>query len=179
MNNWTRYLFLLLTLLLVGCSGAARGGTGETDSSTPAAYPMTINAITFQEEPVGLGCPEPLQDATKEQIAASPMNFSLEYLPEAYTLQQEMASTCKNEVVSLGKIYSGPQGVINVVRLTKGITGIPQETPAPIEIAARKGVIFGTPSGTTVILAEPFGMTEVTVDRLERAEVLRIVEGIR
>lgn len=168
---WNPYLCLFLALVLAGCAGPTRQGHDT--------YPMTINGITFQEKSAGLGCPEPLQDATEGQVAASPINFSLDYLPEAYTLQQEMASTCQGNVVSLGKIATGPQGVINVARWNTRITRVPPQAPAPINVAGRQGVIFGTASGTTVILAESFGMTEVTVDTLDRSEVLRIVEGIR
>lgn len=186
-----RYLPFLIAVLLVGCSRAGLSDPtppvppievhpdvkeGEPTPRVPPTevYPRTVNGITFQAEPVGL-CSEPLQEATESQIETSPLNFSLSYLPDGYRLRLTAASTCQGEVVSLGKRYVGSAGLVNVARFTKRVLGIPSVTPVPIQVSGRPAVAVGT----SIIVVEPFGLTEVLVDGLDQDQSLRIAAGIR
>jgi hypothetical protein len=136
-----------------------------------------VNGITFQADPVGLGCPVALTDAAEAEIRQSPIAFTATYLPEGYTFQYELAASCQGRVVSIGQVFAGPQGMLNIGRWATNKAALPEAEPEAVTVAGKPAVKIGT--GADLFLSEAFGMTEIAGAGLDYGQIVRIAEGLR
>jgi len=155
-----------------------------------------INGITFKEQtgPADLGVPGcRLVDATPQEIAASPLNFTATYLPQGWSLDGESGASCQGRLVSFARSYHGSTGGVNIARWTmravtshasidriqaREVAGKPALVIGPVPgEAAALGLDPGA-GGWTLILVEEWGMTGIQGGpRLD--ELIKIAEGVR
>jgi hypothetical protein len=152
------------------------GNPGQPAPAPGGGEALVVNGVTFQEDPGGLGCPVDLTDATDAQAAESALAFTATYLPEGYAFQYQLAAACQGRVVSVGKVFEGPGGVLNIARWTRRTAALPVADPVAVTVAGKPAVKIG--AGTQVILAEQFGITELAGAGLSYAEIVKVAEGI-
>ena len=171
----------------------------EDNARTP--FQGEINAITFTDtsdgsvevRPVACRASEVLPNsgvASREEIAASPLDFMPGYLPSDMTLVFEEAQKCQGEVTSIIRNYGRQDGALVVVAHVAAPAIFPPNAPRDrleaITIGGRQAVLqkslFSgkTPLNYTLIyVLDEAGYWMVSGKQLDEAEVIQVAEGLQ
>lgn len=134
-----------------------------------------------------------MKDASEKLLASSPLRILPEYLPPSYVLVHEGAAACSDKVVSVGQYYVNSEGgSINIAKFAGRAvtTNAPRDRLETLTIGGKSAVLVrslplpGVPEHSDVgiwrlIIAEDFGVTEISASYVSLAELLKIAEGVK
>jgi hypothetical protein len=126
------------------------------------------------------------REASDEEVAASPLDFELAYLPAAARPSFEGGNKCRDVVVAVVKNYQGSDdsqiAVMRFANTPQIVADAPQGRLESATISGRAAVIERpvVPEGrTAVYLRDELGYWIVSGVRMPESEVLKIAESVR
>lgn len=134
-----------------------------------------------------------MKDALETLVADSRLSILPEYLPPSYVLAQEGAAECSGKVVSAGQYYvNSDGGSINIAKFggRASTANAPRDRLETLTIGDRTAVLVrslplpGVSKESDVgiwrlIIAEDFGITEISASNISLAEMLEISKGVK
>lgn len=102
-----------------------------------------MNGITFAEW-IDMGCSSKTVPGTVEQVAASPLNFSLDYLPSGLAQSEEYRGSCDERLILLSRVYQGANGQLTIMRLAGNTTQsfAPADRMQKISVGGKNAVLI-------------------------------------
>lgn len=127
----------------------------------------------------------PVRDAP-ELERASPLNFTTGYLPQGTSLTGHFVSACADDVILIASDYRGAKGPLTIYRLAGPAAHDARFSAGQLQaltISGRQAVIIEEKvvlsSHYTIVMRDEKGMWRISGMDIDRAEILRIAEGIR
>ncbi len=198
-------LALLLAAAAAACSDdrdrtRSRGNPSATApfqlaSPTPGAQVRIVNGIR-----IGPGAASNIEcrvgepvDADPRWVVGTPLEIAPKYLPAGAVLRSINATECHSVNNAAGALYELPDaagaaaaaGALTIGRAV-GILSVPLALPVdaarPVTVAGRPAAYVpsstGAPGRSALVIAEDWGVTILTSNALDEAELLRVGEGL-